>query len=34
LGADIDYVLNAATGGRERPSEIRDARTGAVLRRG
>ncbi len=34
FGAAIDYVLTGATGGSERPSEIRDARTGAVLRRG
>ncbi|KPK57652.1 MAG: tRNA threonylcarbamoyladenosine biosynthesis protein RimN [Gammaproteobacteria bacterium SG8_31] len=30
----VDYVLPGATGGRSRPSEIRDARTGAVLRPG
>lgn len=34
FGDGIDYVLSDTTGGRERPSEIRDARTGAVLRRG
>lgn len=34
LGELVDYVLAGATGGARRPSEIRDARTGAVLRRG
>ncbi len=29
---DIDYALPGALGGASRPSEIRDARTGAVLR--
>lgn len=30
----VDYVLGGPTGGRSRPSEIRDARTAAVLRAG
>ncbi len=30
----IDLVVPGATGGRQRPSEIRDARTGTVLRSG
>jgi L-threonylcarbamoyladenylate synthase len=30
----VDYVLAGATGGRARPTEIRDARTGAPLRSG
>lgn len=30
----VDYILPGATGGRRRPSEIRDARTGAVVRPG
>jgi len=34
LFGDVDYVLAGATGGRRRPSEIRDARTGAILRSG
>jgi L-threonylcarbamoyladenylate synthase len=34
FGAEVDYVLGGATGGRANPSEIRDARSGAVLRRG
>lgn len=34
FGELVDYVLAGATGGARRPSEIRDARTGAVLRRG
>jgi len=32
FGSDIDYVLTGPTGGRARPSEIRDARSGAILR--
>lgn len=34
LGAVVDLVVPGATGGARRPSEIRDARTGAVLRPG
>ena len=34
LGDALDFVLDGETGGRERPSEIRDARTGAILRPG
>jgi L-threonylcarbamoyladenylate synthase len=34
LGSDVDFVLPGATGGWQRPSEIRDARSGTVLRRG
>ncbi len=34
LGPQLDFVLGGATLGRARPSEIRDARSGAVLRRG
>jgi L-threonylcarbamoyladenylate synthase len=34
FGTDIDCVLAGPTGGRGRPSEIRDARTGATLRGG
>lgn len=34
LHRKVDYILAGATGGRSRPSEIRDARTGAVLRAG
>ena len=34
LGDHVDYVLPGATGGRARPSEIRDAATGAILRPG
>ncbi len=34
LGSRIDFVVPGATGGERRPSEIRDARTGAVLRPG
>ena len=33
LGPWIDLVVPGATGGYRRPTEIRDARTGAVLRR-
>ena len=32
FGTGIDYVLPGQTGARRNPSEIRDARTGAVLR--
>ncbi|MFQ5635616.1 MAG: L-threonylcarbamoyladenylate synthase [Gammaproteobacteria bacterium] len=34
FGPDLDFVLAGPTGGRARPSEIRDARTGALLRAG
>jgi len=34
LGDALDFVLDGETGGRARPSEIRDARTGAILRPG
>jgi L-threonylcarbamoyladenylate synthase len=34
FGAQIDLVLAGSTGGKRKPSEIRDARTGAVLRAG
>ncbi len=34
LGPRLDLVVAGATGGRARPTEIRDAGTGAVLRRG
>lgn len=34
LGSFLDGVVPGATGGQVRPTEIRDARTGAVLRRG
>ncbi|MGI9342571.1 MAG: L-threonylcarbamoyladenylate synthase [Gammaproteobacteria bacterium] len=34
FGAEIDCVLAGPTGGRGRPSEIRDARTGTTLRAG
>ena len=34
FGADIDYLLTGPTGGRARPSEIRDARSGVILRDG
>jgi L-threonylcarbamoyladenylate synthase len=30
----LDYILTGATGGRSRPSEIRDARSGKILRKG
>ncbi len=32
FGPELDYVLNGATGGRSKPSEIRDARSGECLR--
>lgn len=31
---ELDLVVPGPTGGRQRPTEIRDARTGAVIRRG
>ncbi|MFP4160972.1 MAG: L-threonylcarbamoyladenylate synthase [Ectothiorhodospira sp.] len=34
LGRALDLILEGATGGRERPSEIRDLATGKVLRPG
>ncbi|MBW7930643.1 MAG: Sua5/YciO/YrdC/YwlC family protein [Gammaproteobacteria bacterium] len=34
FGASVDLVLGGATGGASRPSEIRDAATGRVLRAG
>lgn len=34
FGTGLDDVLEGPCGGRERPSEIRDARTGAVIRPG
>jgi L-threonylcarbamoyladenylate synthase len=34
FGDQLDYILNGATGGRSRPSEIRDARSGKILRKG
>lgn len=34
FGAALDAVVPGATGGRSKPSEIRDARTGATLRSG
>lgn len=34
LGASVDLVLGGTTGGATRPSEIRDAATGRVLRAG
>lgn len=30
----LDYILHGATGGRKRPTEIRDGMTGTVLRQG
>ncbi|TNF94288.1 MAG: threonylcarbamoyl-AMP synthase [Gammaproteobacteria bacterium] len=32
LGSEIDFLLHGATGGRLRPSEIRDARTNQLIR--
>jgi L-threonylcarbamoyladenylate synthase len=32
LGALLDGILEGAVGGRDRPSEIRDVRTGEVVR--
>ncbi len=34
FGDALDFVLDGETGGRERPSEIRDARSGKVIRPG
>lgn len=34
FGAEIDFVVNGATGGLARPTEIREARSGLVLRAG
>ncbi|QKT03488.1 threonylcarbamoyl-AMP synthase [Ectothiorhodospiraceae bacterium 2226] len=34
FGARVDYILHAPLGGRRAPSEIRDLRTGEVLRAG
>lgn len=34
LGREVDYFLSGRTGGAARPSEIRDARDGRVLRAG
>lgn len=34
FGNDVDIIVPGATGGRARPSEIRNGRTGAVLRHG
>ena len=34
LHEHVDYVVPGATGGRSRPSEIRDASSGAILRAG
>jgi len=34
LGADLDLILDAPTGGLDRPTEIRDARDGTILRPG
>jgi L-threonylcarbamoyladenylate synthase len=34
LGRELDLVLPGPTGGLRKPTEIRDARTGAVIRRG
>jgi len=34
LGSQVDYVLPGKVGGRERPTEIRDAASGDVLRPG
>lgn len=32
FGDEIDYILSGAVGGLEKPTEIRDARTGEVIR--
>ena len=32
LGGGVDHVVNAATGGRSRPTEIRDGTSGNILR--
>lgn len=34
LGKQVDLIFDAPLGGREQPSEIRDAQTGAILRAG
>jgi L-threonylcarbamoyladenylate synthase len=34
FGGGVDFILGGATGGRERPSEIRDALTGRAVRSG
>ena len=34
FGGRIDYLMPGAVGGLARPTEIRDARTGAIVRRG
>ena len=34
LGEEIDFIVEGPTGGRDRPSEIRDVITGATLREG
>lgn len=34
LGKKVDYVMPGAVGGLKKPTQIRDARTGAVLRAG
>ncbi|SHO54293.1 L-threonylcarbamoyladenylate synthase [Vibrio quintilis] len=34
LGSELDAILTGETGGRDKPSEIRDARTLEVLRKG
>lgn len=34
LGREVDYILAGALGGRDRPTPIRDARTGLSLREG
>mgnify|MGYP001151955027 CR=1 FL=1 len=34
FGDSLDYLLPGPLGGRQRPSEIRDARTGRILRTG
>ena len=33
LGNAVDFILPGATGPRRRPSQIRDARTGKIMRR-
>ena len=33
FGQDVDYILGGSVGGRPRPTEIRDARTGDIIRR-
>jgi L-threonylcarbamoyladenylate synthase len=34
FGDQVDYILTGATAGRARPSEIRDGRSGKILRKG